>query len=159
MNESLTKFLRSSRDLEKELGRLPRNEEIAARLGTTTEKVQELRAISRDPVSLDLPVGRDGESALGDLLEDHSIGSMHDTILERDVRSGTADTLKMLTPAEEKVIRMRFGIGYEREHTLAEIAGDFGLTRERIRQIELKALGKLRQPENTQRLLPLMTIQ
>jgi RNA polymerase primary sigma factor len=159
MNESLTKFLRSSRDLEKELGRSPKNEEIAARMETTTSKVQELRAISRDPVSLDLPVGRDGESALGDLLEDHTIASLTDTILENDVRDGTANALKMLSPSEEKVIRMRFGIGYEREHTLAEIATVFGLTRERIRQIELKALHRLRQPENTQRLLPLLTIQ
>jgi RNA polymerase primary sigma factor len=159
MNETLTKYLRISRELEKENGRTPKNEEIAQRMATTADKVQELRAISRDPVSLDVRVGRDGESVLADLIEDRSVASLMDSLLGNDVRTGTADALKILSPSEEKVIRMRFGIGYEREHTLAEIANDFGLTRERIRQIELKALQKLRQPENTQRLLPLMTIQ
>jgi len=159
MNETLNKYLRVSRELEKELGRTPRNEEIAQRMETNAEKVQELRAISRDPVSLDLPVGRDGESVLGDLIEDHSLVSLIDPISEGDLRNGTAGVLKSLSPSEEKVIRMRFGIGYDHDHTLAEIATSFGLTRERIRQIELKALHKLRQPENAQRLLPLMTIQ
>ena len=126
---------------------------------TTPEKVQELRAISRDPVSLDLPVGRDGESVLGDLLEDQSAGSLTSTVLDHEVREGAANVLRTLTPNEEKVIRMRFGVGCDREHTLEEIAGEFGLTRERIRQIELKALQKLRSYENAQRLRPLMTIQ
>jgi RNA polymerase primary sigma factor len=159
MNETLTKYLRISRELEKELGRAPRNEEIARRLETTAEKVQELRAISRDPVSLDLPVGRDGESVLGDLLEDHAAGSLLAPLMNHDVRDEAAGVLKTLSPSEEKVLRMRFGIGYEREHTLQEIAQDFGLTRERIRQIELKGLQKLRSPQNEQRLRPLMTLQ
>ena len=159
MNETLTKYLRFSRELEKELGRTPRNEEIARRMETTAEKVQELRAISRDPVSLDLPVGRDGESVLGDLIEDHSAGSLMTPILNHDVRDEAAGVLKTLSPGEEKVLRMRFGIGYEREHTLQEIARDFNLTRERIRQIELKGLQKLRSSQNAQRLRPLLTIQ
>ncbi len=159
MNETLTKYLRVARELEIELGRTPKNEEIAVRMETTAEKVQELRAISRDPVSLDLPVGRDGESVLGDLIEDHASGSLMNPLLDHDVRDGTAGILKNLSPSEEKVIRMRFGIGYEREHTLQEIAQDFGLTRERIRQIELKGLQRLRSPENAHRLRPLMTIQ
>jgi RNA polymerase primary sigma factor len=159
MNETLTKYLRISRELEKELGRAPRNEEIAKRLETTAEKVQELRAISRDPVSLDLPVGRDGESVLGDLLEDHGSSSLLTPLMNHDVRDEAAGVLKTLSPSEEKVIRMRFGIGYDREHTLQEIAADFGLTRERIRQIELKGLQKLRSPQNEQRLRPLMTLQ
>src|SRR5713226_837634 len=121
MNESLTKFLRFSRELEKELGRIPKNEEIAQRMETTAEKVQELRAISRDPVSLELPVGRDGESVLGELIEDHSAGSLISTLMDHDVRDGAAGVLKTLPPSDEKVIRMRFGIGYEREHTLEEI--------------------------------------
>jgi len=158
MNETLTKYLRISREIEKETGRTPSNHEIAARMETTPEKVAELRAISRDPVSLDLPVGRDGESVLGDLIEDHTIGSLTAPILEQSVRTTTAGALRSLTPNEEKIIRMRFGIGYDRERTLAEIARDFGLTRERIRQIELKALKRLRAPENLQRLTPLMTI-
>jgi RNA polymerase primary sigma factor len=159
MNESLTKFLQASRNLEKELGRAPTNEEIAGRMQTTADKVQELRVISRDPVSLDLPVGRDGESVLGDLIEGHSAGSLLDPLLSHDLRDGAANVLRGLTPTEERVIRMRFGIGYEREHTLQEIAEAFGLTRERIRQIELKGMQRLRSPENAQRLRPLMTIQ
>jgi RNA polymerase primary sigma factor len=159
MNETLTKYLRISRELEKELGRMPANEEIAHHMETTAEKVQELRVIARDPVSLDLPVGKDGESVLGDLIEGQSAGSLLGPLMDHDLRDEAAGVLRTLTPAEEKVIRMRFGIGYEREYTLQEIAGEFGLTRERIRQIEGKALQKLRSSENTRRLHPLLTIQ
>ena len=159
MNETLTKYIRLSRELEKELGRLPTDHEVAAKLETTAERVKELRAISREPVSLDLPVGRDGESVLGDLLEGQSAGSLMTPVLHNDIREGTAGVLKTLAPGEEKVIRMRFGIGYDHEHTLEEIARDFGLTRERIRQIEMKALHQLRGHENALRLRPLMSIQ
>ena len=159
MNESLTKFVRASRDLEKELGRTPSNEEIGQRLQTTTQKVEELKAISRDPVSLDIPVGKDGESALRDLIEDRWLQPLGDTLFENDVREGTADVLKTLDPTEEKVVRMRFGIGYDREHTLHEIAQHFNLSRERIRQIEVQALRRLRTPETAHRLRPLMSIQ
>jgi RNA polymerase primary sigma factor len=159
MNESLTKFLRFSRELEKELGRAPKNEEIARRMDTTAEKVQQLRTLSRDPVSLDLPVGNDGESVLGDLIEGHSTASIVDPLMTRDVREQTAGVLKMLTPTEETVIRMRFGIGCDRDHTLEEIASKFDLTRERIRQIEAQALRRLRGFNTTNRLQPLMTIQ
>ena len=159
MNETLTKYLRASRELEKELGHTPKNEEIAQRLETTPERVQELRTISRDPVSLDLPVGNDGESALGDLIEGQAAASLLKPLIERDLREGAAGVLKALSPSEEKVIRMRFGIGYEREHTLQEIAEDFGLTRERIRQIESKGLQILRSPDCARRLRPLRAIQ
>ena len=152
MNESLNKYLNIARNLEKEVGRNPTNEEIALRMKTTTEKVQQMRAIPRDPVSLDLPVGRDGESVLGDLIEGQSAGLLINQLIERDVRDETADVLKTLSPSEEKMIRMRFGIGYDCEHTLEEIARNFGLTRERIRQIEVKCLQRLRSSANTQRL-------
>src|SRR5690348_15248192 len=122
MNETLTKYLRMSRELEKELGRVPKNEEIAERLETTVERVQELRSISRDPVSLDLPVGKDGESVLGDLIEGQSASSLMDPLMHHDLRDEAATALKMLTPSEERVIRMRFGVGCDREHTLQEIA-------------------------------------
>ncbi len=159
MNESLTKFVRASRELEKELGRTPNNIEISQRLETTLQKVEELKAISRDPVSLDIPVGKDGESALRDLIEDRWLQPLGDTLFEKDVRAGTADVLKTLDPTEEKVVRMRFGIGYDREHTLHEIAQHFNLSRERIRQIEVQALRRLRAPETVHRLRPLMSIQ
>ena len=160
MNESLNKYLRAARELEKELGRTPTNEEIAGRMETAAEKVQELKAISRDPVSLDIPVGKDGESVLGDLIEGNSGRSLLDPLLKGDVQKGTSGVLTALSSSEEQVIRMRFGVGYDREHTLQEIAGVFGLTRERIRQIELRALQQLRRPEIAQRLRPLlMSIQ
>ena len=159
MNESLTKFLRFSRELERDLGRMPKNEEIAQRMETSAERVQQLRTLSRDPVSLDLPVGNDGESVLGDLIQGRNAASIIDPLIARDVREQTENVLRMLTPTEEKVIRMRFGIGHDRDHTLEEIASVFGLTRERIRQIEVQALRKLREVENATRLQPLMTVQ
>ena len=159
MNESLTKYLRSSRELQIELGRTPKNEEIAQRMGTTPDRVQELRSISRDPVSLDLPVGRDGESVLGDLIEGDSAGTLLSPLIKADLRNGCAGALQMLSANEEKVIRMRYGIGCEREYTLQEIAEVFGLTRERIRQIEVRAFQKLRSTDSTLRLRPLLTIQ
>ncbi|SRR5579883_550979 len=152
MNETLTKYLRISRELEAELGHTPSNEEIAHRLETTAQRVQELRAISRDPVSLDLPVGKDGESVLGDLIEGQSAGSLLDPLMKHDVQDEAASVLKTLSPTEEKILRMRFGIGYDRDHTLQEIAGEFGLTRERIRQIELKSLQRLRGSDYARRL-------
>jgi RNA polymerase primary sigma factor len=158
MNESLNKYLRFSRDLEAELGRAPKNEEIARRMETTADNVQQLRALSHDPLSLDMPVGRDGETVLGDVIEGGSPASILDPLMARDVREETADVLKALSTTEEKVMRMRFGIGYDREHTLQEIGEEFGLTRERIRQIERLALEKLRSSENASRLQPL-TVQ
>jgi RNA polymerase primary sigma factor len=159
MNGSLMKFVRASRELEKELGRTPTNEEIGRRMETTGQKVQELRSIARDPVSLDIPVGRDGESVLGDLIEDRSIRPFGDTMLDSNVREETEGILKTLSSNEEKVIRMRFGIGCDREHTLGEIAEQFDLSRERVRQIEAQALRHLRSPERAHRLRPLMSIQ
>ncbi len=156
MNESMNKFLRATRELEKELGRAPTNEEIARRMDIPVEKVQKLKTISRDPVSLETPVGRDGESALGDLIEDRWVGSPVDTVIEGNVRDETANILKTLSPKEEKVIRLRFGIGCEREHTLEEIGQEFDVTRERIRQIEAKALRQLRSPERARHLRALL---
>ena len=159
MNETLNKYLRFSRQLENELGRPPKSEEIAHRMETTSEIVRQLIALSRDPVSLDLPVGSDGESVLGDIIEGGSPSAILDPLMARDVREETASVLTVLSPAEEKVIRMRFGIGYDRQHTLQEIGEEFGLTRERIRQIEAKAFHILRSSENARRLRPLITGQ
>jgi RNA polymerase primary sigma factor len=159
MNESLNKYLRFSRELEKQLDRSPRDEEIAQRMDTTAERVRQLRALCRDPVSLDVPVGRDGESALGDLIEGGSPSSILDPLMASDVREETATVLKALSPVEENIIRMRYGIGYERELTFQEIGHELGLTRERVRQIEGKALQKLRSSQNASRLRSLMTMQ
>jgi len=156
MNESMNKFLRATRELEKELGRAPTNEEISRRMDIPVEKVQKLKTISRDPVSLETPVGRDGESALGDLIEDRWVGSPVDAVIDSNVRDETANILKTLSPKEEKVIRLRFGIGCEREHTLEEIGQEFDVTRERIRQIEAKALRQLRSPERARPLRALL---
>jgi len=156
MNESMNKFLRATRELEKELGRIPTNEEISRRMDISVEKVQKLKTISRDPVSLETPVGRDGESALGDLIEDRWVGSPVDAVIDSNVRDETANILKTLSPKEEKVIRLRFGIGCDREHTLEEIGQEFDVTRERIRQIEAKALRQLRSPERARHLRALL---
>jgi RNA polymerase primary sigma factor len=156
MNESMNKFLRANRELGKELGRVPTNEEISRRMEIPLEKVQQLKIISRDPVSLETPVGRDGESALGDLIEDRWIGSPADAVSESNVRDGTANILRTLSPKEEKVIRLRFGIGCGREHTLEEISQEFDVTRERIRQIEAKALRQLRSPDKARPLRALL---
>ena len=146
MNDQLNRFIRALRELEKQQGRPPTNREIAQHLKTTLDRVETLRSISRAPLSIDTPVGREGESALGDLLEDTGAISPFARVLEADVKAKTAAILGTLSPSEEKVIRMRFGIGFEREHTLQEIGQAFELTRERIRQIETKALTALRDP-------------
>ena len=152
MNEGINKFLRAQRGLEKELGRMPTNQEIGSRMEIAAEKVQQLKTISREPISLETPVGRDGESTLGDLLKDRWVGSPVDAVVESNVQEETADVLKTLSPKEETVIRMRFGIGYDREYTLEDIGQEFAVTRERIRQIEAKALRALRGPDRARRL-------
>ena len=158
MNETLTRFVRVCRQLEKELGATPPDSEIARRMEIHPARVQELRAMARDPVSLDLPVGKDAESVLGDLIQGACASTIIDPLMAGNVREQTASVLKTLTPSEEKLIRLRFGIGCDRAHTLEEIAHDFGLTRERIRQIEAKCLQRLRSSEIARRLRPL-TIQ
>jgi len=158
MNETLSKLARAARELEKELNRIPTDEEIGRRLEVPASRVMELKALFRDPVSLDLPVGRDGESALGDLLEDRATPSATDRMQDRDLRVGCAGVLRSLTPAEERILRMRFGIGFEREHTLEEIAVQFNLSRERVRQIENRALKRLRGPQTAIQLQPLIPL-
>ena len=152
MNELLNKFLRAVRQLERELFRPPTNEEIARRMEVTVQQVETLRSIPRGPLSLDTPIGADGESVLGDVLRDQGALSPIHGAIESDIGEQTAGVLKTLSPKEEKVIRMRFGIGFDRDRTLAEIGREFGVTRERIRQIEVKAMGKLREPQRAGRL-------
>jgi len=155
MYDSLNKFRRANRELEKELGRAPTNDEISWRMDISVEKVQKLKTISRHVVSLETPVGPYGDP-LGDLIEDRWVGSPVDAVIDSNVRDEIAHILKTLSPKEEKVIRLRFGIGGEREHTLGEIGQEFEVTRERIRQIEAKALRQLRSPERARRLRALL---
>ena len=156
MNESMNKFFRATRELDKKLDRMPNNDEISRRMDIPVEKVQKLKTISRNALSLETPVGRDGETSLGDLIEDRGVGSPFDAVNNTQLRDEMANILKTLTPRQEKVIRLRFGIGCEREHTLEEIGQEFDLTRERIRQIEVKALRQLRLPERARHLRALL---
>src|SRR5258708_22995741 len=156
MNESMNKFLRASRELEKKLDRVPNNDEISRRMDIPVEKVQNLETISRNALSLETSVGRDGKASFGDLIEDRQVGSPVDAVNDTNVRDEVTNIIKRLTPKQEKVIRLRFGIDCEREHTLEEIAQEFDLTRERIRQIEAKALRHLRSPERARHLRALV---
>ena len=144
MNESLSTFVRVARDLERYSNRLPTDEEIAERMAIPVTKVWDLRKLFRDPVSLDIPTGRDGDSVLGDLIEDPQSSSTLDALTQRELHEETAHVLRSLPPVEEKVVRMRFGIGHEREYSLSEVAGHLNLSRERIRQIQTTALTRLR---------------
>ena len=144
INEQLNKFVRAVRQLEKELGHPPTHQEIAQRMEVSVKQVETLRRVSRRPFSLETPVSRDGNGTLGDLLEDRNLSSPTEQVVASDLGAKTAQVLARLSPKEEKVIRMRFGIGCDDEHTLEEIGREFGLTRERIRQIEANALEGLR---------------
>jgi RNA polymerase primary sigma factor len=156
MNDQLNKFFRASRQLERQLGRAPEDEELANHLNTSPEKVSKLRVISREPISLDTPVGSDEVSTLGELIADGHSVSPSDSLLAEEVHDETSAFLRTLVPREEQVLRLRFGLGYNREYTLEEIGRDMDVTRERVRQIELRALRKLRRPESARRLRDLM---
>jgi RNA polymerase primary sigma factor len=163
MKEHLTKFVRALHELEMEFGRTPTDHEIAERMNITAERVHELRSMSRDPVSLDLPVGNDRESCLGDLIADPQAGSPLEAILDgmvdRGVHQAIAQAFRILSPTEEKVVRLRFGIGCDREHSHHEIAQRVNLSRERVREIEGQALKRFGESETAGDLLSLMSVQ
>ncbi len=152
MIESINMLMRTSKSLVQELGREPTHEEIAAKMELPLEKVRKVLKVIRDPISLETPVGGEEDSHLGDFLEDKSMPSPLGTVMDMSLSEQTRRVLASLSPREEKVLRMRFGIGEISEHTLEEVGQDFEVTRERIRQIEEKALRKLRHPSRSGRL-------
>ena len=152
MIETINKLIRTSRYLVQELGREPTPEEIAEKMEMPIEKVRKVLRISKEPISLETPIGEEEDSHLGDFIEDKRIQSPSDAVISRNLAEQTRKVLATLTPREEKVLRMRFGIGEKADHTLEEVGQDFYVTRERIRQIEAKALRKLRHPSRCKKL-------
>ncbi|HEX4924953.1 MAG TPA: RNA polymerase sigma factor RpoD, partial [Bdellovibrionales bacterium] len=152
MIETINKLVRISRYLVQELGREPLPEEIAAKMEMPIDKVRKVLKIAKEPISLETPVGEEEDSLLGDFIEDKKVINPSEAIVNLNLAEQTRRVLATLTPREEKVLRMRFGIGEESSHTLEEVGQDFNVTRERIRQIEAKALRKLRHPSRSKRL-------
>jgi len=152
MIETINKLIRTSRSLVQELGREPTSEEIAKRMDIPVSKVRKVLKIAQEPISLETPIGEEEDSHLGDFIEDRAIVSPSDAVINLNLREQTEAVLKTLTPREEKVIKMRFGVGDGSEHTLEEVGQNFAVTRERIRQIEAKALRKLRHPSRSRKL-------
>ena len=156
MIETINKLIRTSRYLVQELGREPTPEEIADKMEMPIEKVRKVLKISKEPISLETPIGEEEDSHLGDFIEDKRIQSPSEAVISRNLAEQTRKVLATLTPREEKVLRMRFGIGEKADHTLEEVGQDFFVTRERIRQIEAKALRKLRHPSRCKKLKSFM---
>jgi RNA polymerase primary sigma factor len=152
MIETINKLVRTSRYLVQELGREPIPEEIAEKMDMPVDKVRKVLKIAKEPISLETPVGEEEDSHLGDFIEDKKVINPSEAIVNLNLAEQTRRVLSTLTAREEKVLRMRFGIGEESDHTLEEVGQDFNVTRERIRQIEAKALRKLRHPSRSGKL-------
>jgi RNA polymerase primary sigma factor len=152
MIETINKLIRTSRYLVQEMGREPRPEEIAEKMEIPLDKVRKVLKIAREPISLETPIGEEEDSHLGDFIEDKKFMMPSEAAVSLNLAEQTRKVLATLTPREEKVLRMRFGIGEKADHTLEEVGQDFTVTRERIRQIEAKALRKLRHPTRSRKL-------
>jgi RNA polymerase primary sigma factor len=152
MIETINKLIRVSRHLVQELGREPSPEEIADKMSLPVEKVRKVLKIAKEPISLETPIGEEENSHLGDFIEDKKVMSPIDSVVKKNLKDQTMKVLGTLAAREEKVLRKRFGIGLDSEHTLEEVGQDFAVTRERIRQIEAKALRKLRHPSRSKKL-------
>jgi RNA polymerase primary sigma factor len=156
MIETINKLIRTSRQLVQELGHEPTSEEIAKRMDIPVSKVRKVLKIAQEPISLETPIGEEEDSHLGDFIEDRSMVSPAEAVINVNLKDQTAQVLRTLTPREEKVIKMRFGLEDGSEHTLEEVGQSFAVTRERIRQIEAKALRKLRHPSRSRKLKAFM---
>ena len=156
MIETINKLIRTSRQLVQELGREPTSEEIAKRMDIPVAKVRKVLKIAQEPISLETPIGEEEDSHLGDFIEDRGVVSPAEAVINVNLKEQTAHVLRTLTPREEKVIKMRFGLEDGSEHTLEEVGQSFAVTRERIRQIEAKALRKLRHPSRSRKLRAFM---
>jgi RNA polymerase primary sigma factor len=152
MIETINKLIRTSRYLVQEIGREPTPEEIAEKMELPLDKVRKVLKIAKEPISLETPIGEEEDSHLGDFIEDKRILSPVDAVINANLQEQTNSVLATLSPREEKVLRMRFGIGEKSDHTLEEVGQNFDVTRERIRQIEAKALRKLRHPSRNKKL-------
>jgi RNA polymerase primary sigma factor len=152
MIETINKLVRIQRQMQQELGREPSTEELAKRMDLPVAKVRKVMRIAQEPISLETPVGEEEESHLGDFIVDRHVVSPSEAVINLNLREQTAEVLKSLSPREEKIIKMRFGLQDGSEHTLEEVGQQFAVTRERIRQIEAKALRKLRHPSRSHRL-------
>jgi len=156
MIETINKLIRTSRQLVQELGREPTSEEIAKRMDIPVAKVRKVLKIAQEPISLETPIGEEEDSHLGDFIEDRAVVSPAEAVINVNLKEQTATVLRSLTAREEKVIKMRFGLEDGSEHTLEEVGQSFAVTRERIRQIEAKALRKLRHPSRSRKLRAFM---
>jgi RNA polymerase primary sigma factor len=156
MIETINKLTRTSRALVQELGREPQAEEIAKRMDMPVSKVRKIMKIAQEPISLETPIGEEEDSHLGDFIEDRGVISPIDHVIVANLKEQTSKVLRTLTPREEQVLKMRFGVGDGAEHTLEEVGRSFNVTRERIRQIESKALRKLRHPSRSKKLRPFL---
>ena len=156
MIETINKLIRTSRALVQELGREPTSEEIAKRMDLPVSKVLKVLKIAQEPISLETPIGEEGDSHLGDFIEDRQVLSPAETVINMNLKEKTESVLRTLTPREERIIKMRFGMSDGSEHTLEEVGQSFAVTRERIRQIEAKALRKLRHPLRSRKLRALL---
>jgi RNA polymerase primary sigma factor len=152
MIETINKIIRTSRQMFNELGYEPTPAEIAERLSVPVDKVKKVMKIAKEPVSLENPIGDEDGSSLGDFIEDKNALLPVDAAISSNLREVTTRILSTLSPREERVLRMRFGIGTQSDHTLEEVGQQFTVTRERIRQIEAKALRKLRHPSRSKKL-------
>jgi RNA polymerase primary sigma factor len=152
MIETINKIVRTSRQMLHEIGREPTPEELAEKLAMPLEKVRKVLKIAKEPISLETPIGDEEDSHLGDFIEDKNAVLPIDAAIQSNLRETTTRVLASLTPREERVLRMRFGIGMNTDHTLEEVGQQFSVTRERIRQIEAKALRKLKHPSRSRKL-------